>query len=145
MSHVLAVDPGVATGWALWHDGRMSTGIDDDQVRFCDFAWRWVRMVGDGECGVIVCESYRITAGTAKMTFQPASLEIIGFLRWLAAFEGFRFILQAPADKRFMPDRKLRSLGWFVSGSAGHDNDALRHLGIYLAKIEHNEAVLRAS
>lgn len=149
MRRVLAVDPGVATGWAqrlpnLAAPGHreISSGIIDDQLEFCDFAydWAWGAVPGD----VIVCESYVITASTGKYTFQPASLEIIGVLRWVAHRNDLLFVLQAPAKKRFMPDSKLRSLGWWVRGSEGHDNDALRHLGVYLAERERNEEVLRA-
>ncbi len=138
---ILAVDPGVATGWAEWDAGRVTrTGILQQQ-EFCTFAadWIWLSHVED----VVVCESYQITAGTTKMTFQPASLEIIGTLRWLCGVHHLKFELSPPAAKRFMPDGKLRALGWYVRGSEGHDNDALRHLGVYLGK-QNNQEVLRA-
>lgn len=134
---ILAVDPGVATGWAIL-DEDLAFGIDNDQVLFCD----WVNDFS-ANFSVIVCESFRINASTVKMSAQPASLEIIGFLRWLAYSRAIPFILQEPAEKKFMPDGKLKALGWYQAGP-GHDNDALRHLGIYLAKVEKNTEVLSA-
>lgn len=142
MTRVLACDPGVASGWAIRDlDDTVRWGTEE-QIEMCDLAraWAWVAAPGD----VIVCEAYRITGSTTKMTFQPASLEIIGVLRWIAARNELKFILQVPAEKKFMPDDTLRQLGWWTPGSAGHDHDALRHLGVYMAKHERDERILRA-
>lgn len=112
-------------------------------MQTCEFASVWV---GQNPAGVVICESFRITQETIRKSRQTASLEIIGVLRWLASSHGHKFVLQTPADaKRFMTDAKLRSLDWYSPTTGGHTNDALRHLGLYLAKTEHNQEVLRAN
>ena len=136
MTSIFVVDPGVATGWVEWRDHI----IDSGELGQRDFLLLAERYIYD--C-VVVCESFKVMQSTLKKTFQPASLEIIGALRWFCWEADVPFILQPPSDKTFMPDSKLRALGWWLPGE-GHARDAARHLGVYLAKHEKNKEVLRA-
>jgi hypothetical protein len=142
---ILAVDPGVTTGLAVWTAGEVTITEEYHQIDFCDFADFILRTWHSGAIeGVIVCEAYRITQETMRKTRQTASLEIIGALRWMAAKYGHEFVLQGASEaKRFMTDAKLVHLGWYRRGTLGHVNDALRHLGLYLAK-QGNQEVLSA-
>ena len=83
----------------------------------------------------VACESFRITAHTAKLSPAPWSLEIIGALRWLCHRNGIGFTLQTPGDaKRFATDTKLDKLGWARPPGAGHARDAQRHLLLFLVR-----------
>lgn len=128
---ILAIDPGVASGYALWQ-GKIDAvefGVLD-QMSICRYAFDVVEF-----CNQIVCESFRINAQTHKKSFQPASLEIIGMLRYLCCEEQIEFVLQSPVEaKGFMTDSKIKSLGWWHPEDGGHATDAARHLGLYLCK-----------
>jgi hypothetical protein len=133
--YVLAVDPGVATGWA---DCRVSdlvinSGAENDQLNFCMRADTWMQWRrGDGSRTVVVCERFLITERTAKLSQQPASLEIIGCVRYLAWKYAVTFApLQAPGDaKKFITNDRLRQAGLYSTND--HARDALRHLLLFL-------------
>lgn len=146
MGRVLAIDPGVTSGLAFCrYDGIAMTfhATDEaEQLTACDVAAAWGAHSTPGD--TIICEAYRITEATVRKSRQAASLEIIGFLRWLAHRGDFVFVLQSASDaKRFMTDAKLKALGWWRPTPGGHTNDAQRHLGTWLGK-QGYEAVLRA-
>jgi hypothetical protein len=84
----------------------------------------------------IVCESYTINALTARITQSPWSLEIIGGLKYLSYENcGRDLILQHPGDaKSFSTNAKLRELELYQVGTAGHGNDAMRHLLLFLVR-----------
>lgn len=132
---VLAVDPGLRTGWALWKDGEITGGITDP-LETGDFLKYEIQAAPLGRSEV-VCESYTVTAQTAKLSQQYWSLELIGVARWLCHYFGAEFVepLQKPSEaKRFVPDQRLRDLGLWVPGREDHERDARRHLVLRLAK-----------
>jgi hypothetical protein len=143
--YILAVDPGVTSGAVTWYGDAIGYGDEYQQIDLCDYADFVLRSWHTADIeAVVVCEAYRITQETMRKTRQTASLEIIGALRWLAAKYGHEFVLQGASEaKRFMTDAKLRHLGWYCCGTLGHMIDALRHLGLYLAK-QGNQEVLSA-
>jgi len=130
---VVAVDPGVTSGVAImtfpyrfdnlpgtWELSQMETIEWASQLDALD---------------VIVCESFIPRPGAKN--FQPASLEIIGALRYVSWLRQIPFVLQSPADaKRFSTNEKLKTLGWYQSTVGGHANDAQRHLLLYAIKTE---------
>lgn len=128
---ILAIDPGVASGYAIW-EGKIDSvkfGVLP-QMEICKLAFDVVEYGAE-----VVCESFRINAQTHKKSFQPASLEIIGALRYLCFETNNFFTLQSPAEaKGFMGDSKIKSLGWWHPENGGHSTDAARHLGLYLCK-----------
>lgn len=129
---IIAVDPGVVTGVAMW---------DREFASFQEEAYgalyRIESMLRQGGVDTVVCEAYTITAATLRKTRQPASLESIGALRYMCRRGSVEFVLQTPADaKRFASDQKLKAAGWYTPTPGGHANDAARHLMTYLANNE---------
>lgn len=86
----------------------------------------------------VVCESFHITARTARNTFAPWSLESIGVLRFLTACtrdqpSPVSFTLQTPSNaKRAATNQRLTEVGWYAPSEGGHAADAARHLYLYL-------------
>lgn len=131
--YVFSFDPGKMTGWALCNTATMAVDCgEDDFDLYCERVEHWFGHYG--EQLDVVGERYTITAATAKKTQQPWSLEVIGVTKYLAHKFGCGTVtLQAPADaKKFATNDRLRAMGWWVPGTAGHDKDALRHLMIRL-------------
>lgn len=127
---VLAVDPGLRSGLAYWHEGEFHAEIEDPMDTL-DLVWR---AFAQGVSYVVV-EAYTITAATAQKSQQHWSLELIGAIRWMAHQFERGFVLQKPADaKNFMPDQRLKEIGFYTPGKEDHARDAARHLGLYLAK-----------
>ena len=139
---VLAIDPGLRTGWAMWSPGKFRAGICDPEDVW-DLLDRWtnewtpVPALGGGvrRRGCLVMESYTITGETARKSQQPWSLELIGCGRMLAGQRGQDFALQAPsAAKKFGTDYKLKLLDMYTPGREDHARDASRHLLLHLVK-----------
>ena len=125
---VASVDPGVASGVAVatfpYYPSDEPHAFEADQVETLSY-FESLRTLN-----VLVCESFVPRPG-AK-TWQPASLELIGALRWMAHKRGIPFVLQSPAaGKKFGTNEKLKKIGWYTVGGAGHINDAKRHLLLY--------------
>lgn len=139
MTYLLAVDPGMMTGWAALIDGEFTSGemsMDDflDWGRH-DFALENPNGSGEETPSEIVSESYIITQSTLrKSRGENWSLEQIGVLRFLAGSWRIPFSTQSPSDaKSFSGDDKLKKLEWYARGK-GHANDAARHLLLYCIK-----------
>lgn len=129
--NVLAVDPGKATGFAVWRDGEREVG-EAEMMDFLSRAEEWLVAYASSDETVIVCERYVISPATLKMSRQTWSLEIVGALKYLAHKFGARFVLQdAIGTKRVITNDVLRSLGWYERGM-DHGRDALRHLAVFL-------------
>lgn len=137
---VLAVDPGVTTGWSLWDPTmeRPQTG-QDQQYEFCRRVETWLEASWLAYWAKeitleVVVERYTVGPETIKKTRQNASLEIIGVVRYLCGKFGVPFSLQTPADaKAFATNEKLKRCGWWSPGQQ-HANDATRHLLLGLAR-----------
>lgn len=127
--NVLAVDPGKTTGWAtLSHDGSLGFGEDpwSDYLRWFEATTQFY--------DVVVCESFHITASTAKKSFQPWSLEAIGVMRFLLSKHGKDLVLQSPGEAMsFSTNDKLKAAGMWVVGKP-HARDAARHLLLYMVR-----------
>lgn len=134
MTQVLALDPGKMTGWAAWApgvDGRPQSGQDEffDVLERTD---RWMAAVGHD--GIVVVERYTISKSTLEKSRQSWSLEVIGTVKFLANRHGVELVMQQPSDaKSFVPDSRLRDVGWYVRGQ-DHARDALRHLLLFLTR-----------
>jgi len=80
-----------------------------------------------------VCEDFIITPQTGKNSAAPWSLKKIGVLEFLGRRYNVPVTLQTPAAaKSFVSNDRLRALGLWHKGGAGHANDALRHGVLYL-------------
>lgn len=134
MKYVLAVDPGKATGMALF---SLETGQEPAMIWSGEFqqheyaspirdALRAFR--GDLE---VVCERFTINAQTVKNSQAPFSLEQIGILKQCLMDEGRPaddIYFQSPADAKAMfPNESLKKLGYWHKGGEGHALDAIRH------------------
>lgn len=130
---VLAVDPGLRSGWSHWLNphGGWGAGICDP-MPMIDLA---ELVLGQRGADLVVCEAFKITQRTAQLSAQHWSIELIGALRWLCHKYGVPFVLQTPAEaKTFCPDARLRDLGMWTPGREDHHRDATRHLVLALAK-----------
>uniref|UniRef100_A0AAU6R657 RuvC-like resolvase n=1 Tax=Micrococcus phage Kurnik TaxID=3092208 RepID=A0AAU6R657_9CAUD len=137
---IIAVDPGKNSGVAEVYKGPDGWVFDSwelgvDQF-FAFIEQRIVDLIGAGYEVRLVAESFLITIHTAKNTQAGWSLEMIGVLKFLAYKYGLGAVtMQAPnIGKTFGTNGKLKYLGWFKSGTAGHANDAARHLATFAAQ-----------
>jgi hypothetical protein len=85
---------------------------------------------------VVICERFVIGMATAKMSFQPWSLENIGAIKTLMHLKGLSpegMVLQsASAAKGVVSNDMLRQAQVWHRGGQGHANDASRHGILYL-------------
>lgn len=130
-SSVIALDPGKTTGWAEW-DGE--TFLSQELP-----CWSAVGLLDErlirGGVEAVVCESYHVTRETLKKTRQYWSLESIGAVRYLCMRRRVPFYLQTPGDaKSFVTNDKLRALDWRWPSAGGHQDDAARHLALWLVR-----------
>ena len=130
---ILAVDPGGTTGVAILESGQFrSLEIPDGKAAF----YRWFGGIADSadlEDLTVVCESFTITAATARKSRQDDPYMILGYLSGWCLLHSVPLHVQSPGQaKSFSTDSKLRRLGWFLPSSGGHANDAARHLLVYL-------------
>jgi hypothetical protein len=127
---VLAVDPGKFTG--LLHLPKGGEGGTVGEEGYAP-ALEWcAALIGTDAVDVVVCETFTITAKTARNTQAPWSLESIGVLRFLCRRAGTPFILQAPAlAKRGAVNDRLKHAGWYVPTGGGHSADAARHAYVF--------------
>lgn len=138
---VYSVDPGLASGVALLNVpsdgseiqqlGSWELGPDETE----DATESIVNTYNAFDLRVVV-ERFTITAETGKKSQAPFSLELIGVIKYICRKN---FVapptLQTPADaKSFVPNARLKSLGLWHKGGAGHALDALRHAVLYSVK-----------
>ena len=134
MKYILAVDPGKATGMALFalETGQEPTLIwsgEYQQHEYAEPIRSSLRAFG-GQLEV-VCERFIINAQTVKNSQAPFSLEQIGILKQCLLDQGRsaeEIYFQSPADAKSMFDNtKLKKLGYWHKGGEGHALDAIRH------------------
>lgn len=134
--YVLAVDPGKATGMALF---SLQTGQEPvlewskelEQHEVAE-AVRSVLWAPEKRFDLdIVCERFVINAQTVRNSQAPYSLEVIGIVKQCLYDNGRPMddiYFQAPADAMSMFDnKKLKKLEYWHVGGAGHALDAIRH------------------
>ncbi len=124
--HIIAVDPGIATGIAEYVNGSVNAWEDP-----------WMTAVDyteDMHPDVIVVENFIPRVGVA-LTWQPDALYCIGALKYLSQKQSSEFVLQPPAHaKQFSTNDKLKRIGWYTPTIGGHANDAVRHLLLYAVR-----------
>jgi len=128
---ILALDPGLTTGWAYHYD---SGHFESGQTDFLETCTLVANLAATNHNLVIVSESFLITVNTAKNTQAPWSLELIGVFRYIAQSKlGRELVLQTPANaKKFADDERLKRMGFWLPNNR-HANDAARHLLLYMA------------
>lgn len=134
---VLCVDPGKMTGICLydWRGDDPSIAWSDE-LEFMDTCHRVNATLQQCDSVVLVCESFIITPQTAKNSVAPWSLELIGVMKYLTGALGKPApVMQTAGDaKRFCDNDRLRALGLWHRGGAGHARDALRHGVLYMVR-----------
>lgn len=142
--HVIAVDPGKLSGLSLVRvesDGSLTllAAREVDETAFPDVLWSFLTFAEPFEHAV-VCERFIINAQTARNSQAPWSLEMIGVTKYLVRLKRASYSVEAvewqsPSDaKRVVTNEKLKALGCWHSGGAGHANDATRHAVLYLVR-----------
>lgn len=141
MKHVLSVDPGKATGMALFsfETGQEPVMVWSGEFQQDEYAAP-IREALRGTEGVleVVCERFTINAQTVKNSQAPFSLEQIGILKQCLMDAGRPaddIYFQSPADAKAMfPNEALKKLGYWHRGGEGHALDAIRHALLRLIK-----------
>lgn len=137
---ILAIDPGLTTGYALWGAPAcpgFSSGMVKGRFEFYEWLYGlltvWYKQPGSRPFQIVM-ERFTITVATAKKSPQPDPLYIIGHVEAIAHRDGIPFEFQLPSQAMsFATNDKLKSVGWYKPG-AGHDNDAARHLLLWMVR-----------
>jgi hypothetical protein len=143
---VLSVDPGKASGVAVVRWSRdpedVPTVVRSAEVQPEEFADEVSPWLSEGVSGgdlLVVCERFTINAQTVRNSQAPYSLEQIGVLKHLCREAGHpvdSIAFQSPVDAKTMfPNDRLRALGTWHRGGAGHANDAIRHALLALVRV----------
>lgn len=142
ITDIIAIDPGLANGCAhvLVGEAGLSVASTAELDPRETAAWlrTALRMVPDVDTTAVVIERFTITAKTAQNSQAPWSLEVIGQTRlivWDEIGPERELIMQSVADTKaaFTNDR-LRALGLWHKGGAGHAVEALRHAALFAQK-----------
>ena len=140
MRMILSVDPGKATGMALFeydgvNDPVLVWSLELQQEEYAGPIRKTLEQYPEVE---VVCERFTISAQTAKNSQAPFSLEQIGILKQCLLdidrpTDDVYF--QSPADAKAMfGNDKLKKLEYWHRGGEGHALDAIRHGLLRLVK-----------
>ena len=140
MKLVLAVDPGKASGVALFeYDGGEPRLISSGEYQMREYAKpirETLSLYPDVE---VVCERFIINMQTVKNSQAPYSLEQIGIAKQCLMDAGRKpddIIFQSPSDAKGMfANDKLKKLEYWHRGGDGHALDAIRHGLLRFVKI----------
>ncbi len=143
--HILAVDPGKATGMSyfVWE----SPDVEPMMLWSGEYQQNeYAAPIRDAllQCQLrginleVVCERFTINAQTVRNSQAPYSLEQIGILKQCLMDVGREpddIYFQSPADAKAMFDNtKLKKLGYWHVGGEGHALDSIRHGLLRLVK-----------
>jgi hypothetical protein len=140
-TYVLSVDPGKATGMALFSLESGSEPVLEwsKELQQNEYAEPIREVLASLEDVVVVCERFTINAQTVRNTQAPYSLEQIGILKQCLMDAGRPaddIYFQAPADAKAMfTNEKLKKLEYWHRGGEGHALDAIRHGLLKLVKM----------
>jgi hypothetical protein len=129
---LLAVDPGSTTGIARYTSAEGQEDFTSYQLAAMP-ALDSVHMLLREEPlrpDIVVCERFIVSAATLKKTQAGMydALDSIGAVRYLCWYYAVPFELQAPAERKFATNARLKQLGWRNPTEGGHADDAARHL-----------------
>lgn len=133
MKRILAVDPGKATGLALFEltQGSDPVLVWSMEVQQEEYAEPIRKALLENLATEIVCERFTINMQTVKNSQAPYSLEQIGILKQCLLDVSRKtddIYFQSPSDAKGMFDNaKLKKLGYWHKGGEGHALDAIRH------------------
>ena len=133
MKRILAIDPGKATGMALFslEQGQEPVLVWSGEYQQDEYAKPIRETLSLYPEAEVVCERFTINMQTVKNSQAPYSLEQIGILKQCLMDAGRKaddIYFQSPADAKAMFDNpKLKKLEYWHRGGAGHALDAIRH------------------
>lgn len=133
--YLLSVDPGLMTGVAFLDitDEDDPLPLWDEELKVEEFYVRMGEVFKEfHEEMVVVWEDYHITARTATLSQQPWSLNLIGVMQYFCWKYDVKFTVHSPSRKPFATPERLRQVGFWHKGEAGHANDAFRHAMVFL-------------
>lgn len=124
--HVIALDPGITTGVALYTDWP-NKYVKTDQLK--EFHEGFFNYLVRNKPTEIVYESF-IYQRRNKVELYP--VEVIGVIKLYAQTYNIPLFVQSASQaKGFMTDDKIKKMGLWVRGQK-HGMDALRHLLYHL-------------
>jgi len=139
--YLLACDPGKLSGFVVLditdfetEEPSVVVAEEFEQQATCSHLHWWIANAQNIE---IVMEDFVITTQTGKKSAVDTRipLEIIGVGRYFANLYSKPFTLQKPAAaKNFVDNDRIRDVGLWVKGGAGHHKDAMRHAILYLVQ-----------
>jgi len=130
---ILAIDPGKATGMALFsfEQGQEPVMLWSGEYQQDEYAKPIRETLSLYPEAEVVCERFTINMQTVKNSQAPYSLEQIGILKQCLMDVGRKaddIYFQSPADAKAMFDNpKLKKLEYWHRGGEGHALDAIRH------------------
>ncbi len=134
--YVLALDPGKITGMCLFsrEPGQEPVLEWSKELEQTEVATAIREALGAPtilENVDVVCERFIINAQTVRNSQAPYSLEVIGILKQ-CLFDSGKLMddiyFQAPANAMAMfTNEKIKKLGYWHRGGAGHALDSIRH------------------
>lgn len=133
MKYILAIDPGKATGMALFslehaQEPTLVWSGEYQQEEYAKPIRETLSLYPEAE---VVCERFTINMQTVKNSQAPYSIEQIGIAKQCLMDAGRKpdsIIFQSPADAKGMFDNtKLKKLEYWHKGGDGHALDAIRH------------------
>jgi hypothetical protein len=137
MTLILAVDPGKASGIALFELklNQEPNLIWSGEYQMKEYAKPIREAIAmsyvQGSPIQVVCERFIINAQTVRNSQAPYSLEQIGILKQTMLDEGLdpdSIFFQSPSDAKGMFDNtKLKKLEYWHRSGEGHALDAIRH------------------
>ncbi len=121
------------TGLAILRlDGDEMSLVTSAEIAWPDCVDACLAVIGNKQCDAVVAERFIINARTVANSQAPWSLMALGCLTWMVERYGYDLVLQSPGDaKKMAPNDRLRRLGTWHVGGAGHANDAIRHGVLY--------------
>lgn len=146
---LISVDPGKMTGvceidLSDKNNPKVISSYEMTVVEFMNYM-RKVQNFGDDVSIKFVCEDFIISKETAKKSPQKFSLELLGVMKYVAFTRGEIVKVYPPSRKIFAPDERLKKIGFWHKGGAGHANDSLRHALVWLAEVNPKETSLLLS
>lgn len=134
--NIFGVDPGKVTGLSI-HRPQFKHFVDECPATVAvQLTWDLLEDISDvGDQAVVVCERYDVTADTLRKTREYDALYVTGSLLYKCDQLGFQFVQYGRADaKNFSTDKKVKAMGMWLTGGAGHGNDGSRQVILYMAK-----------
>lgn len=133
MTKLIAIDPGLNTGWAIFTDGALSdTGITRGEEDIWDFLWN------QRTANIWVVEDYKIRPvskhGWQQTWSSVFPAQVIGACKLISNRAGSKLILQQPGI--LLPAARLMGLKNWTKESSKHNIDAMLHGHYYLSGVK---------